>query len=110
MTDFLDEKHVEIRTRLEELRPLVDEYHRLTAAAEALGDIAKPEASPNGRKGPGRPRGSKNLKTSAKTGKRPAAGKRIAGKAAAGNASAAKPAGKKRGRPKGSGSRTAGAL
>jgi hypothetical protein len=106
VTDFLDEKHVEITTRLEALRPLVDEDQRLTAAAEALADIAEPDASQNGRKGPGRPRGSKNLKKTpaAKAGRKPAA-KHVAGKA-----STAKPAGKKRGRRKGSGSLTVGAL
>ena len=39
MTDFLDEKKREINARLKELRPLVDEYHRLEAAVErALRD------------------------------------------------------------------------
>lgn len=36
MTDFLDEKHREITERLHELKPLVDEFHRLEAAAAAL--------------------------------------------------------------------------
>ncbi|HEX5899530.1 MAG TPA: hypothetical protein VFY32_09035 [Solirubrobacteraceae bacterium] len=39
MADFLDEKKREIDTRLKELRPLVDEYHRLEAAAAALGGV-----------------------------------------------------------------------
>jgi hypothetical protein len=71
MADFLDEKRKEIRARLQELKPLVDEYHRLEAAAQAL-DGVKPAgagASPrrsrststrtgsgSGRRG--RPRGS----------------------------------------------------
>ena len=37
MTDFLDEKRREITDRLKELKPLVDEYSRLEAAASALG-------------------------------------------------------------------------
>ena len=36
MPDFLEEKKREINTRLKELRPLVEEFHRLEAAAAAL--------------------------------------------------------------------------
>ena len=36
MADFLDEKRSEIGARLKELKPLVDEYSRLEAAAAAL--------------------------------------------------------------------------
>jgi hypothetical protein len=43
--DFLDEKRTEIRTRLKELRPLVDEYQRLTAAATALDSLPTSAAS-----------------------------------------------------------------
>ena len=39
MADFLDEKRKEIQTRLKELRPLVDEYHRLEAAEQALSGV-----------------------------------------------------------------------
>jgi hypothetical protein len=39
MTDFLEEKKREINARLKELRPLVDEFHRLEAAAAALGGV-----------------------------------------------------------------------
>jgi CRP-like cAMP-binding protein len=39
MADFLDEKRNEIRARLQELKPLVDEYHRLEAAAQALEGV-----------------------------------------------------------------------
>jgi CRP-like cAMP-binding protein len=67
MPDFLDEKRKEIQARLKELRPLVDEYHRLQAAERALSGVEdKPAAasggrrrrssSANGRRG--RPRGS----------------------------------------------------
>jgi sugar-specific transcriptional regulator TrmB len=37
--DFLDEKRNEIGARLKELKPLVDEYQRLEAAAAALDGI-----------------------------------------------------------------------
>jgi hypothetical protein len=40
VTDFLDEKKREIQARLKELRPLVDEYHRLEAAAAALDGVS----------------------------------------------------------------------
>src|SRR3954471_20717668 len=36
MADFLDEKRSEIKSRLDELKPLVDEYHRLDAPLSAL--------------------------------------------------------------------------
>ena len=39
MPDFLDEKRKEIQARLKELRPLVDEYHRLEAAEQALSGV-----------------------------------------------------------------------
>jgi CRP-like cAMP-binding protein len=39
MADFLEEKKNEINARLKELRPLVDEYHRLEAAAAALDGL-----------------------------------------------------------------------
>ena len=71
MADFLDEKRKEIQARLKELKPLVDEYHRLEAAERALsgvgGDRAArarrgaarappPAAARRGRRG--RPRGT----------------------------------------------------
>jgi hypothetical protein len=45
MTDFLDSKLKEIRDRLSELRPLVDEFKRLEAAERALGGIDGNESS-----------------------------------------------------------------
>ncbi|HEV2059850.1 MAG TPA: hypothetical protein VGR11_10865 [Solirubrobacteraceae bacterium] len=39
MADFLDEKRSEITARLKELKPLVDEYQRLEAAAAALEGV-----------------------------------------------------------------------
>lgn len=75
MTDFLDEKRNEITSRLKELKPLVEEYARLEAAAAALsgvGDatvvpttgsesevVSSASAPPATRRGPGRPRGSR---------------------------------------------------
>jgi hypothetical protein len=76
MADFLDEKKREIDARLKELRPLVDEFHRLEAAAAALDGVggaagsaaparrgrrraATPSAAPAaGPRRRGRPRGS----------------------------------------------------
>ena len=52
MTDFLDEKRKEIQARLKELKPLVDEYHRLEAAERALSGVAPTRA----RAPPPRPR------------------------------------------------------
>lgn len=72
MTDFLDEKRKEITDRLKELKPLVDEYQRLEAAASALAGVGGSASSASSvtaaprRRGPGRPRGSVN-RTSAKT-------------------------------------------
>jgi CRP-like cAMP-binding protein len=76
VADFLDEKRKEIQGRLKELRPLVDEYHRLEAAERALSGVgAKPaataaptrrrrsSASSDGRRG--RPRGSGTRATQA---------------------------------------------
>ena len=68
MADFLDEKRKEIRARLQELKPLVEEYHRLEAAAQALEGVGsaaparRPRAtttrSAGGTGRRGRPRGS----------------------------------------------------
>ena len=45
MADFLDEKRTEIGARLKELKPLVEEYRRLEAAAAALDGVhTKPAA------------------------------------------------------------------
>ena len=71
MADFLDEKRKEIDARLRELRPLVDEYNRLEAAAAALtgvGGAQRATAAAPRRRGSGggggsrrgRPRGSGN--------------------------------------------------
>jgi hypothetical protein len=62
VTDFLSEKREEITRRLQELTPLVDEYHRLEAAAAALAGVGGSQSTSargatKGRRGPGRPRG-----------------------------------------------------
>jgi hypothetical protein len=74
VTDFLDEKRQEITNRLKELKPLVDEYTRLEAAASALAAVGgggtrssspTPVAAAPRRRGPGRPRGSGKRKATA---------------------------------------------
>ncbi len=102
MTDFLDEKRQEINERLTELRPLVEEFHRLEAAAAALEGVggngasapaapapARVSAAPATRRGPGRPRRSA---------------------AAAPSGAAASTPRRRAGRRKGSGTRSAQAL
>ncbi len=75
MADFVDEKRQEMEARLRELRPLVDEFHRVEAAVAALQGVAvaaaskvirKPTAAPTRRRTSGgagagkrgRPKGS----------------------------------------------------
>jgi CRP-like cAMP-binding protein len=75
MADFLEEKKREIDARLKELRPLVEEFHRLEAAAAALDGVggasaastptrrrrrraSSSSAPPSGPRRRGRPRGS----------------------------------------------------
>src|SRR3954468_11606090 len=56
MADFLDEKRREMQQRLQELRPLVDEFHRLEAAVRALDGVDAPNgatATPTRRRGAG---------------------------------------------------------
>jgi transposase len=45
MADFLDEKRREISARLNELKPLVEEYERLEAAAAALDGVTSSSAA-----------------------------------------------------------------
>jgi ribosomal protein S25 len=103
VTDFLDEKRKEISNRLRELKPAVDEYNRLEAAASALANVrgsASASATPK-RRGPGRPRGSG---TRAKAARATAATK-------AKRKKPGRPPGRRRaGRRKGSGTRAAQAL
>jgi hypothetical protein len=56
VADFLNEKRAEIDTRLKELRPLHEEYLKLEQAKQALDGL---DSAP-GRRGPGRPRGSRS--------------------------------------------------
>lgn len=109
MTDFLDEKRQEIAERLKELKPAVDEYSRLEAAAAALQGVGGSTATTTAtatatttprRRGPGRPRGSVNRKAAAATPAAPKAARKKAGR----------PAGRRAGRRKGSGTRAAEAL
>jgi predicted Rossmann fold nucleotide-binding protein DprA/Smf involved in DNA uptake len=73
VADFLDAKVKEIEGRLRELRPLLDEYRRLEAAAAALDGVearpargrARPGARANGNGRRGRPRGSRGDNTRA---------------------------------------------
>ncbi len=107
MTDFLDEKRREISDRLKELKPAVDEYSRLEAAASALqgvgGTATASTATTPRRRGPGRPRGSVNRKAKAAATVAPAKpGRKKAGRPAGGR--------KRAGRRKGSGTRAAEAL
>lgn len=108
MTDFLDQKRNEIADRLKELKPAVDEYNRLEAAASALegvgGTAATATATAPRRRGPGRPRGSVSRKGAA------AAAPAKAGRKKAGRPKAGRPAGRRAGRRKGSGTRAAEAL
>lgn len=61
MPDLVDEKRAEIEDRRKELAPLVDEYHVLEAALQAL-DGAADAPAPTRRRGPGRPPGSKRAR------------------------------------------------
>jgi sugar-specific transcriptional regulator TrmB len=87
MADFLEDKKREIRDRLKELKPLVDEYHRLEAAAAALDGVPANGAG----------------------GGRTAAQRRTRGTTRRSSASAGTGTGR-RGRPKGSGTRSKQAL
>jgi hypothetical protein len=59
--DFLTKQRDQITKRLDELRPLYDEYLTLERAQEALDQVGKPiRRATRGRRGPGRPPGSKN--------------------------------------------------
>jgi CRP-like cAMP-binding protein len=79
MPDFLEEKKREISARLKELRPLVDEFHRLEAAAAALEGV--PSGDGGGGSSPAPARRTRRRTSSAATGTR------------------------RRGRPRGSGTR-----
>ena len=46
MADFLEEKRKEIQQRLDELKPLVDEFRRLEAAERALAGVTDDGGAP----------------------------------------------------------------
>lgn len=112
MTDFLDEKRREINDRLAELKPLIDEYNRLEAAASALSGVAggAPRAAAAAsasasatRRGPGRPRGSRTRTTTRRRSS-------SAASSSAKTTTASTTPRKRAGRRKGSGTRAAQAL
>jgi hypothetical protein len=76
--DFLEEKRKEISARLKELQPLVEEYHRLEAAEQALSGVG-------------------NGTSATKTAAAPRRARRARAKGPSGTG--------RRGRPKGSGTR-----
>jgi hypothetical protein len=88
MSDFLEDKKREIGARLEELRPLVQEYERLEAAAAALAGV--------------KPAGGGGTARGAGAGGRSAPARRAGTRANGASAG--------RGRPKGSGTRSKQAL
>ncbi|MEA2286069.1 MAG: hypothetical protein QOJ21_2112 [Solirubrobacteraceae bacterium] len=90
MTDFLEEKKREIQSRMKELRPLVEEFHRLEAAAAALEGVEG--SAPPAAAAPARRAGSR----------RAASGGGSGGGEGAGSG--------RRGRPRGSGTRAKQAL
>ena len=116
MTDFLAEKRREITSRMAELKPLIDEYNQLEAAAQALAGVGGASTASTAntatatRRGPGRPRGSGSASraTGARRGRPPKA----ATAAAAGGTATSQAAAPRRraGRRKGSGTRAAQAL
>jgi hypothetical protein len=115
VTDFLAEKRREITDRMAELKPLIDEYNQLEAAAKALagvgGSSTVSAATTPARRGPGRPRGSatKTRATGTRRRGRPPKAKTAAAAAPAAPAAAAAPR-RRAGRRKGSGTRAVQAL
>jgi hypothetical protein len=93
MPDFLEEKKREIDARLKELRPLVEEYHRLEAASAALQGVG----------------GATNSRASAPATRRTRRRSSASGSASA-SASATRTGTGRRGRPRGSGTRSKQAL
>jgi sugar-specific transcriptional regulator TrmB len=63
MADFLDEKRREIRARMQELKPQVEEYNRLEAAIQALDGVKTPSSS-------AAPRRARSTSTGTGTGRR----------------------------------------
>lgn len=92
MADFLDEKRNEIGARLKELKPLVEEYQRLEAAAAALDGVPAHAIGSNG-----------SAKNGSGSTRRASARVKAAGRSSGAGTG-------RRGRPKGSGTRGAEAL
>jgi CRP-like cAMP-binding protein len=70
MADFLEDKKREIDTRLKELRPLVDEFHRLEAAAAALDGVPGATGNSDAARAPARRARRARTTTSARNGRR----------------------------------------
>src|SRR5689334_15198179 len=85
MADFLEQKKSEISARMDELRPMVDEFHRLESALRALNGV-------NSTSGGGSPAASTTRR------------------GRSGGAGGGGGAGGRRGRPRGSGTRSVEAL
>jgi hypothetical protein len=106
VTDFLEEKHKQITDRLKELKPAVDEYSRLEAAASALANLggsapAATNSAPR-RRGQGRPRrGAKAVRSEAAPAVGPAATPVKAARKKPGRPPGRKKVGRPAGRPKG---------
>ncbi|HEX5308735.1 MAG TPA: hypothetical protein VFW38_06610 [Solirubrobacteraceae bacterium] len=122
MTDFLAEKRREITDRMAELKPLINEYNQLEAAARALAGVGGRSSSSSSssssastpapvRRGPGRPRGSTNKKAATRaTGARRGRPPKAAAAATTAAASTSEKPRRRAGRRKGSGTRAAQAL
>ena len=74
--DFLEEKRREISARLDELKPLVDEYHRLEAADRALSGVGDTGSGAAPKRSAGRAKRSANGSGSGKRGRPKGSGQR----------------------------------
>jgi hypothetical protein len=121
VTDFLDEKRREITERLHELKPLVDEFNRLEAAAAALANAVGSAASDAGhavvrqsgrrrRRGPARHRAAATATAPNEPRATAEPAKTKAPKGRAARKPGGRPSKRRAGRPKGSGTRGAEAL
>lgn len=121
MTDFLQQKRAEITKRLNELRPLVDEFHQLEAASSALQGVTGTRNSTGAtarRRRPGRPRGSRTTtratsatgtrtRTTRRRATRTTAKRGTAKRSTATRSTATRSTGRRPGRRRGSGARAA---
>ena len=98
MADFLEEKKREIDARLKELRPLVDEFHRLQAAAAALDGVPGATGNRGAAQAPA-PRARRTPSAAQAPARRARRARRTAGTTSP-----------RRGRPRGSGTRSKQAL